>query len=110
MIYEVTKPQKDAHDAELESKTLTLAIDEMKRKDARFLTITAKDVDDQNVELIYHFEIDHHVESLHLITRKDKPIQSITGQYLSAFIAENEVQDLFKVSFNDLAVDLVHYR
>ena len=106
MIYEITKTQETTYDTELKSSTLTKSINEMKQKNARFITITAKDVDEHQLELIYHFEIDHHVESFHLMAGKDKPIQSITSHYISAFIAENEVQDLFKVSFTDLAVDL----
>jgi NADPH-dependent glutamate synthase beta subunit-like oxidoreductase len=106
MIYEVTKPPETTYDTKLENDTLITAINKMKQKNARFITITAKDVDNRNVELIYHFEVDHHVENLHFKTRKDTPIQSITGAYLSAFIAENEVQDLFKVVFSDLSDDL----
>ena len=106
MIYEVTKPTETTYDTDVTMATLVSAAETMKEKGARFITVSAKDINDTDVELIYHFEVDHHVENIHLITKKDEPIQSITGVYLVAFIAENEAQDLFKIKFSDLAVDL----
>lgn len=106
MIYEVTKPTETTYDTDVTMASLVSAVEAMKEKGARFITITAKDINKADVEVIYHFEVDHHVENLHLTTKKDKPIQSITGVYLVAFIAENEAQDLFKLKFSELAVDL----
>ncbi len=104
MIYEVTKDT--TYDNDMTIGTLLPVMEEMKKKGARFLTISVNDVSETEVELIYHFEIDNHVENFHMLVPKDKPIQSITSVYLAAFIAENEAQDLFKVTFKDLAVDL----
>lgn len=106
MIYEVTKPTETTYDTDVTMATLVSAAETMKEKGARFITITAKDINETEVEVIYHFEVDHHVENIHIVTKKDEPIQSITGVYLVAFIAENEAQDLFKLKFNQLAVDL----
>jgi NADPH-dependent glutamate synthase beta subunit-like oxidoreductase len=106
MIYEITKSSKIPSEEKVEMSSLVAIASEMREKGARFVTITARDIDEFYIELIYHFELDNHVESLRLKTRKDEPIQSITGVYLSAFIAENEAQDLFKLKFNDLAVNL----
>ena len=105
MIYEVTKAEQ-TYDTDVTMGTLVSAAEAMKEKGARFITITAKDINETDVEVIYHFEVDHHVESIHLLAKKDKPIQSITGVYLVAFIGENEAQDLFKIKFSSLAVDL----
>lgn len=105
MIYEVTKSEV-TYDTDLKMTDLLSMVQAMKDKGARFLTITAKDINETDAEVIYHFEVDHHVENLHLTTRKDQPIKSITGIYLAAFIAENEAQDLFKIKFSELAVDL----
>jgi len=106
MIYEITKSIEQTYDTDVTMSTLVNAAEAMKEKGARFITITAKDINESDVEVIYHFEVDHHVESIHLTTKKDEPIQSITGVYLVAFIAENEAQDLFKLKFSSLAVDL----
>ena len=104
MIYEITKDA--TYDQDMTPDSLLSKMEEMKKKGARFLTISVNDVNETDVELIYHYEIDDHVENLHMVVPKDKPIQSITGVYIAAFIAENEAQDLFKVTFKDLAVDL----
>ncbi|MCW4012621.1 MAG: FAD-dependent oxidoreductase [Candidatus Bathyarchaeota archaeon] len=77
----------------------------LKAKDARFITITTNDLNEKEVELIYHFEDEKQVSSIRLLAEKGKPIQSITSLYVAAFIAENELQDLFNLSFEDLAVD-----
>ncbi len=104
MIYEITKDT--TYDQDITPDSLLSTMEEMKKKGARFLTISVNDVNETDVELIYHYEIDDHVENLHMVVPKDKPIQSITGVYIAAFIAENEAQDLFKITFKDLAVDL----
>ncbi|MBN2333928.1 FAD-dependent oxidoreductase [Candidatus Bathyarchaeota archaeon] len=86
-------------------ESLMPKVREMKDRGARFITITTRDMGD-TLEVIYHFEVGDHVENIYLETGKDKPVQSITGEYLVAFIAENECRDLFGVEFEKLAVDL----
>ena len=106
MIYEITKTVDINTDQEVTMSSLLSAVEAMKQKEGRFLTITAQDISESEAEVIYHFEVDHHVENIHLVTEKKKPIQSITSIYLAAFIAENEAQDLFDLKFTGLAVDL----
>ena len=104
MIYEITKDTN--YDQDMTPETLISSVEAMKQKGARFLTISVNDINDTDIELLYHFEHEFHVENLHMVVPKADPIQSITGVYLVAFIAENEAQDLFDVKFADLAVDL----
>ena len=104
MIYEITKDK--TYDLVITPDQLLPTMEELKQKDARFLTISVKDVSDSEIELIYHFEVEMHVENVHMVVSKDKPIQSITSVYLVAFIGENEAQDLFDITFDGLAVDL----
>ncbi len=104
MIYEITK--NDTWDLDITPDQLIPTMEELKKKDARFITISVKDHSDSEVQLIYHFEVEDHVENVLMVVPIDKPIQSITGVYLVAFIGENEAQDLFDVKFADLAVDL----
>lgn len=106
MIVEITKTPNTAYDITATMDTLISEAENMKQKGARFLTITAKDISETDAEVIYHFEVEDHVENIHLIAKKDKPIKSITGVYVAAFIGENEAQDLFDLKFSDLAVDL----
>lgn len=86
-------------------ETLFLYVNQLKADGARFITITASDMGDQ-FQLIYHFELDGKVSNLFFMNDKDKPVPSITGLYKVAFIAENEVQDLFGQKFIALNIDL----
>jgi formate dehydrogenase beta subunit len=106
MIYEVTKIAEETYQTKVTMDTLLETVKDMKQKGARFLTITARDITKKEAEILYHFEVEDHVENIHLIVKKDEPIKSITSVYLAAFIAENEVQDLFNLKFSELAVDL----
>jgi len=103
MIYEITK--SSPMDETVDTPGLLSKVKNLKEKDARFITITTNDLNDKEVELIYHFEVDKQVSSIRLLAEKGKPIQSITSLYLASFIAENELQDLFDLRFEDLAVD-----
>ena len=103
MIYEITK--QSPIDQTVDTLGLLYLVKKMKEKDARFLTITTNDLNDDQVEIIYHFEVNKQVSNIRLVAEKDKPIQSITQLYLAAFIAENELQDLFSLRFEDLVVD-----
>ncbi|HUS79192.1 MAG TPA: FAD-dependent oxidoreductase [Patescibacteria group bacterium] len=81
-----------------------IKLNEFKGADARFITITALDLGEE-IEVIYHFEKDFGVVGLKIKAKKDKPLPSITSIYPVAFIAENEVQDLFNLKFSGLNVD-----
>ncbi len=106
MIVEVTKNPETDYNLNVTMDTLISSAKTMNEKGARFITITAKDLNKTDAEVLYHFEVEDHVETLHLVVKKDKPIKSITGVYVPAFIGENEAQDLFKLKFSNLAVDL----
>ncbi|MCW4051042.1 MAG: FAD-dependent oxidoreductase [Candidatus Bathyarchaeota archaeon] len=96
---------RDVVEEQVTIETLLTRVEEFKAKDARFMTISVMD-HGEDVKLIYHFDDGMDVSNISLITPKDQPIQSISGVYLVAFIAENEAADLFKVKFKDLALDL----
>ncbi len=106
MIVEITKTPEAAYNTTATMDTLISATEAMKQKGARFITITTNDINKADVEVLYHFEVEDHIETIHLVTKKDDPIKSITGVYIAAFIGENEAQDLFKLKFSNLAVDL----
>lgn len=101
---EVSTGPKGAIDDLVDKNDLFYRLNELKGSDARFLTITALDSDNE-VELIYHFEKGLSVINLHLKYPKSEPVQSITTIYPVAFIAENELQDHFDVKISGLNVD-----
>lgn len=71
----------------------------------RLVVITALQ-DPQGLEISYVFEKGRQVEGLRLTLPLDSPsLPSITGSYLAAFTYENELQDLFGVRVQGLALD-----
>jgi NADPH-dependent glutamate synthase beta subunit-like oxidoreductase len=105
MVVQTLTETGTTDEVQVTEDTLLPKVREMKGKGARFITMTTRDMGD-TLEVIYHFEVDDRVENLYLKTPRGEPVQSITGEYLVAFIAENECQDLFGVEFKGLAVDL----
>jgi len=93
-----------SEDIFIDQAGLFFKLNEFKANGARFLTITARDLDD-NVEIIYHFESGENVVNLHLKKRKIEPLQSITSIYPVAFLAENELQDHFKIEVSGLSIN-----
>lgn len=103
--YEVDTKKRVGVEEIISEKELHDKVTELCEKGARFITITSQDIGDQ-FKIIYHFEQDDEVVNLYLLVNKDKPVKTITDIYQVAFIAENEVQDLFKVKFDGLNLDL----
>ncbi len=82
-----------------------LKLNELKQQNARFLTITCRDLG-ETIEIIYHFETGIDVVNLRLKTSKKEAVPSITPIFPAAFVAENEVQDHFNLKISGLIVDL----
>jgi len=58
------------------------------------------------IEVLYTFEKDVTLKNLKVsIEDKNPELQSISGIYWAAFIYENEMHDLFGVTFKNLALD-----
>lgn len=70
----------------------------------RFITTTCIDTGER-FEVYYHF--DRQMELTHLLVILDKEgvLPSITPVYFCAFVAENEMKDLFGVQIDGLMVD-----
>lgn len=84
---------------DLESKIL-----DFKRNDFRLVALTALDYGNE-LELIYTFDKNHIVHGLRFRQDRTDKFKSITSVYFAAFLAENEIQDFYNVSFEGLAID-----
>ena len=71
----------------------------------RLVTITVLMADERHLELLYHYDKANDMVNLRVKVQKDLPIPSISGVYFCALLIENEVQDLFDVSFDGLVLD-----
>lgn len=70
----------------------------------RLITITAVDVGEA-VELLYHFDRNYELSHVRLRVAKGTVVPSISGIYACAALVENEIQDLFGVEFEGLALN-----
>lgn len=70
----------------------------------RFITTTCIDNGEQ-FEVYYHFDRNMEMDHLLVTIGKDDPLPSITPIYFCAFVAENEMKDLFGVLVDGLNVD-----
>jgi len=71
----------------------------------RLVGVTALVADEQHIELLYHYDKANVMEHLRVKVQKDLPIPSISGVYFCALLVENEIQDLYDVRFDGLALD-----
>ncbi|HBT95998.1 MAG TPA: NADH dehydrogenase subunit [Coriobacteriia bacterium] len=70
----------------------------------RFVNICGSTVEG-GVELLYSFSDGLMLENLRFIVDTQARVPSITGLFPAAFFFENEVHDLFGVTFSDISID-----
>lgn len=56
-------------------------------------------------DLVYSFDRDFSLRNLKVHVPSGAAVDSITGSYWSAFVYENEIHDLFGVTFADMVQD-----
>lgn len=71
----------------------------------RLVSITGVVIDDNNLELLYHFDKDLVLKHFRLPIAKTDSVPSITDLTFAAVLAENELQDFFGVKINGLPID-----
>ena len=71
----------------------------------RLVTMTAVDLDEESLDLLYHFDKDLEERHLRMTVSKKDSVPSISGVYFAAFLLENETQDHFGTQFDGLALD-----
>ncbi len=59
----------------------------------------------EGFEILYSFDKDHELLNLKLTIAEEEEVQSVTGEYWSAFIYENEMHDLFGINIKHIALD-----
>lgn len=75
----------------------------LKAEGYRLLQICATKVS-EGFQILYSFDKDHELFNYRLIIPEEQEVESVTGEYWSAFIYENEMHDLFgiKIIHNEL--------
>lgn len=95
MAFETKNVDKDRLMAEVQA---------LKNEGQRLLTMTSVDLG-ESFDLLYHFDLDLRMTHLRLTVPKGESVPSISGIYFAALVIENEIQDLFGIKFEGLALD-----
>ncbi len=77
----------------------------IKAEGYRFVTLSCVEIDETSVDILYHFDKEFQLKHLRLTILKDTVVPSISPVYFAAFLVENEIQDLFGIRFQGLAID-----
>jgi ech hydrogenase subunit D len=88
--------------------TLETLVDEtakIKFSGAKFVTLSCVETDADILDILYHFSKDYELTHFRVNVPKTIPVPSISHIYACAFLAENEIQDLFNAHFTNLSID-----
>lgn len=88
----------------VEKNQLMVEVQALKNAGQRLLTMTSVDLG-ESFDLLYHFDLDLRMTHLRLTVPKGESVPSISGIYFAALVIENEIQDLFGIKFEGLALD-----
>jgi ech hydrogenase subunit D len=88
----------------IEKKDLKKEVSMLKTLGYRFASMTCEK-EGQGYELIYHFDKNYAMKNLYVYVDGAESIDSISSIYPSAFLIENEYQDLFGFVFDNLTID-----
>ncbi len=72
--------------------------------DYRFVTMTVVDKGSE-FDIFYHFDLDYELVTYQLVLSKGEALKSISDICFAAVIVENEIQDLFGIKVENLAID-----
>jgi ech hydrogenase subunit D len=71
----------------------------------RFVTLSCIERDEDNFDIFYHFDKNLRLMHFKLSIARGLAVPSISPVFFAAFLVENEIQDLFNITFDGLVVD-----
>jgi ech hydrogenase subunit D len=86
-------------------ETLVGEVAKIKVLGYRLVTLSCVERDEDTFDIFYHFDKNLTLKHFKLNVSKGVPVPSITPVYFAAFLVENEMQDLFGIAFEGLALD-----
>jgi ech hydrogenase subunit D len=96
MLHDVTCISREA---------LVGEIAKIKLQGYRFVTLSCVERDERAFDIFFHFDKDLKLKHFKLSVSGTETVPSITAVYSAAFLVENEIQDLFGITFDGLVVD-----
>ncbi len=77
----------------------------LKNEGYRFVTLTSVELDETNMEILYHFDKNLVLRNLRVPVAKGGKLPSVSGLLFGAFLVENEIRDQFAIAFDGLVLD-----
>ena len=71
----------------------------------RLVTLTSVELDQTDMEVLYHFDKDLALTTLRVPVDKGGTLPSISALFRAAFLVENEIRDQFALTFDGLTPD-----
>jgi len=88
----------------LKPEELPAVLEDLCRQGWRYINITGIDWEER-MELIYHFNLENTLKHLRVSYPRGEVIPSISPVFQPAFLAENEIKEMFGAAFSDLVLD-----
>lgn len=89
---------------QIENNALLAKVKNLKNMGFRLAAVTCESEKDI-FELTYHFDLNYEMINLRIHVTKEDDLLSISEVYPSAFLIENEFQDLYGLTFKNLTID-----
>jgi ech hydrogenase subunit D len=89
----------------VEPNELIGAVEELHKKGCRFVQACCTKLAENQFEITYSFDKDYKLENLRVTIPQEIELPSITGAYGGAFLYENEMHELFGISFKGINID-----
>jgi ech hydrogenase subunit D len=84
---------------------LLAEVGRLKDEGYRLITLTSVELDETNMEILYHFDRGLALKHLRVPVAKGGTLPSVSGLLFSAFLVENEIRDQFALTFEGLVLD-----
>lgn len=84
---------------------LVAEVTKLKAGGYRFVTMSSVELDETNMEVLYHFDRDLTLVNLRVPVAKGGSLPSISGVLFGAFLVENEIRDQYALTFDGLVLD-----
>lgn len=94
---------------EVTQETLKAEIHRLLDAGYRLETMTCVDLDENTVDLLYHFQKDLQMIHLRMKQPKSENAPTISDVVFAAFLVENEIQDQFGLCFEGLVLNFSNF-
>jgi len=89
----------------IEPKELIAKVEEFHKQGYRMVQACCTKLTENGFEVTYSFDKDYKLENLRVTIPQEIELPSVTGVYGGAFLYENEMHELFGISFKGINVD-----